>query len=60
VEYQILKKLENHINALAVDLLDSSETTYRLKRYTVLNLTDLSEVPAQELKRSLSEKREKV
>jgi hypothetical protein len=31
-----LRKLENHTNALAVNLLDNSETTHRLKRYTVL------------------------
>jgi hypothetical protein len=33
-----LRKLENHSNALAVNLLDNSETTHRLKRYTVLTL----------------------
>jgi hypothetical protein len=33
VEYQILKReLENDTNALAVNLLDSSETTHRLER----------------------------
>jgi hypothetical protein len=35
-----LRKLENHTNALAVNLLDNSETTHRLKRYTVLTLPD--------------------
>jgi hypothetical protein len=38
-----LRKLENHINALAVNLVDNSETTHRLKRYTVLTLPDRSE-----------------
>jgi hypothetical protein len=33
-----LKKLENYANVLAVNLLDNSETTHRLKRYTVLTL----------------------
>jgi hypothetical protein len=28
-----LRKLENHTNALAVNLLDNSETTHKLKRY---------------------------
>jgi hypothetical protein len=35
-----LRKLENHNNALAVNLLDNSETTHRLKSYTVLTLPD--------------------
>jgi hypothetical protein len=34
------KHLENHSNTLAVDLLNNSETTHRLKRYTVLTLPD--------------------
>jgi hypothetical protein len=33
-------KLENHTNALTVNLLDNTETTHRLKRYTVLTLRD--------------------
>jgi hypothetical protein len=33
-----LRKLENHTNALAVNLLDNSETTHRMQRYTVLTL----------------------
>jgi hypothetical protein len=33
-----LRKLENHTNALALNLLDNSGTTHRLKRYTVLTL----------------------
>jgi hypothetical protein len=33
-------KLENHTNALAVNLLDNSETTHRLKRYSVLTQPD--------------------
>jgi hypothetical protein len=33
-----LRKLENHTNALAVNLLHNSETTHGLKRYTVLTL----------------------
>jgi hypothetical protein len=32
------RKLENHTNALTVNLLDNSENTHRLKRYTVLTL----------------------
>jgi hypothetical protein len=32
--------LENHTNALAVNLRDSSETTHGLKRYTVLTLPE--------------------
>jgi hypothetical protein len=41
-----LRKLENHTNALAGNLLDNSETTQRLKRYTVLTeTTDLSKTP---------------
>jgi hypothetical protein len=31
-----LRKLENYTNALAMNILDNSEITYRLKRYTVL------------------------
>jgi hypothetical protein len=38
-----LRTLENHINALAVNLLDNSETTQRLKIYTVLSLPDRPE-----------------
>jgi hypothetical protein len=38
-----LRKLENRTNALAVNLLDNSETTHRLKRYTVLTLPDTPE-----------------
>jgi hypothetical protein len=38
-----LRKLENHTNALAVNLLDNSETTHRLRRYTVLTLQDRPE-----------------
>jgi hypothetical protein len=38
-----LRKLENHTNALAVNLLDNSETTHRLKRYTVLTVPDRPE-----------------
>jgi hypothetical protein len=38
-----LNKLENHTNALAVNPLDMSETTRRLKTYTVLTLPDRSE-----------------
>jgi hypothetical protein len=38
-----LSELETHINALAVNLLDSSGTTHRLKRYTVLTLPDRPE-----------------
>jgi hypothetical protein len=38
-----LTKLENHTNALAVNLLDSSETTHIPKRYTVLILPDRPE-----------------
>jgi hypothetical protein len=38
-----LSNLENHTNALAVNLLDNSETTHRLKRYTVLTLADRPE-----------------
>jgi hypothetical protein len=38
-----LRKLENHTNALAVNLLDNSETTRRLKRYTVPTLPDRPE-----------------
>jgi hypothetical protein len=35
-----LRKLENHTNALAVNLVDNIETIHRLKRYTVLTLAD--------------------
>jgi hypothetical protein len=35
-----LRKLENHTNALAVNLVDNSKTTHRLKRYTFLTLPD--------------------
>jgi hypothetical protein len=46
-----MTKLENHTNALAVNLLDSSEMTHRLKRYTVVTLhADLSKTPVQILK----------
>jgi hypothetical protein len=38
-----LRKLENHTNALAVNLIDNSETTHILKRYTVLTLPDRPE-----------------
>jgi hypothetical protein len=38
-----LRKLENGTNALAVNLLDNSETTHRLKTYTALTLADRSE-----------------
>jgi hypothetical protein len=38
-----LRKLENHTNALAVNLLDNSETTHKLKRYTVPILPDRPE-----------------
>jgi hypothetical protein len=38
-----LNKLENHSTALAVNLLDNSETTHRLKRNTVLTLRDRPE-----------------
>jgi hypothetical protein len=38
-----LRKLENHTNALVVNLLDNSETTHRLKRYTILTLPDRPE-----------------
>jgi hypothetical protein len=36
-----LRKSENHTNALAVYLLDNSETTYTQKRYTVLTVVTL-------------------
>jgi hypothetical protein len=45
-----LRKLENHTNALAMNLLGNSETTHRLKRYNVLTLLDLSKTPIQEFK----------
>jgi hypothetical protein len=38
-----LRKLEDRCNALAVVLLDKSETTHRLKRYTVPTLPDRPE-----------------
>jgi hypothetical protein len=38
-----LRKLENHTNALAVNLLDNSVTKYRLKRYSILTLPDRPE-----------------
>jgi hypothetical protein len=40
-----LRKLENHTNALAVNLLDSNETTRSrcLKGYTALTLPDRPE-----------------
>jgi hypothetical protein len=38
-----LRKLENHTNALTVNLLDNSKATHRLKRYTVLTPPDRSE-----------------
>jgi hypothetical protein len=40
---KFLRKSENHTNALAVNLLDSSETTHRLKRYTALTPPDRPE-----------------
>jgi hypothetical protein len=49
IEY--LRKSENDSNALAVNLLDSSETS--------LTLPDLSKIPIQELKLYLSEQKEK-
>jgi hypothetical protein len=42
-------KLENHTNALTLNLLDNSETTHRLKSYTVLTLRDRL-APVHELK----------
>jgi hypothetical protein len=47
-----LRKLENHSNALEVNLLDNSETTHRLKIYTVLSKT-----PIEALKRYLSKQK---
>jgi hypothetical protein len=38
-----LRKSDNYTNALAVNLLDNSETTHRLKRYTVPTLPDRPE-----------------
>jgi hypothetical protein len=38
-----LRKLENSTNVLAVNLPENSETTHRLKRYTVLTLPDRPE-----------------
>jgi hypothetical protein len=56
-----LRKLENHTNALTVNLLDNSETTRRLKRYTVLTQTDrLEKTPMQELKCCLSEQEKSI
>jgi hypothetical protein len=37
------RKLENHTNAMAVNVLKNSETTHRLKMYTVLTLADRPE-----------------
>jgi hypothetical protein len=37
-------KLENHTNALAVNLLDNIEAIHILKRYIVLTLTDRPEL----------------
>jgi hypothetical protein len=37
------RKLENHTNAIAVNLLDNSGTTHRLKRYTALTPPDRPE-----------------
>jgi hypothetical protein len=37
------RKLENHTNALALNLPDNIETTHRLIRYTVLTLPDRRE-----------------
>jgi hypothetical protein len=34
-----LRNLDNHINALSVNLLDNSEIMHRLKRYIVVNCT---------------------
>jgi hypothetical protein len=36
-------KLKNHPKAEAVNLLDNSETTHRLKRYTILTVPDRTE-----------------
>jgi hypothetical protein len=38
-----LRKLENHTNAIAVNLLHNSETTHTLKRHTFLTLPDRPE-----------------
>jgi hypothetical protein len=38
-----LRKLENNTNALAVNLLENSETTHRLKIYTAVTLPDRPE-----------------
>jgi hypothetical protein len=38
-----LRKLENHTNALAVNLLDKNEVIQRLKKYIVLTLPDRPE-----------------
>jgi hypothetical protein len=40
---KFLRKLGNNTNALVVNLLHSSETTRRFKRYTVLTLPDRPE-----------------
>jgi hypothetical protein len=40
---EYLRKLETSTNALAVNLLDNSETAHRMKRYTVLTLPDRPE-----------------
>jgi hypothetical protein len=37
------RKLKNHTNARAVNLLDNSETTHCLKKYAVLTLPDRTE-----------------
>jgi hypothetical protein len=37
------RKLKNHTNAPAVNLLDNNETKHRLKRYIVLTLSDRPE-----------------
>jgi hypothetical protein len=38
-----LRKLENHTNALALNLLGNSKTTHGLKKYTALTLPDRPE-----------------
>jgi RNase H-fold protein (predicted Holliday junction resolvase) len=42
-----LRKLENHTNAVAVNLADNREKTHRLKH--TLYQTDLSKTPIQQL-----------
>jgi hypothetical protein len=42
-EWNTKRKLGNHTNALAANLLDNSETIHRLKTYTVLTLPDRPE-----------------